>query len=138
MTLIMFINGVSRYALGTTFIWAEEVIRLLFVWAMFIGITDLFTSGGHIGFDAIINKNSMTRKVCGILSNLVLIFIGEQLAVHGYGIISVIGKIPLAATKLPNLSFQLPGVLAGVAWIIIGIWNIVKILKTKEEKGEEQ
>ena len=49
MTLIMFINALGRYILGDTFLWAEEVIRLLFAWAMFIGITDLFISGGHIG-----------------------------------------------------------------------------------------
>ena len=137
MTLIMFINALGRYILGDTFLGAEEVIRLLFAWAMFIGITDLFISGGHIGFDVIANKNAVTKKICAIVAYIVLMIIGWNLMVYGWGIISVIGKIPLPATKLPGAMFYIPGVLAGAAWIAIGIWGIVKTFHKKENDRQE-
>lgn len=138
MTLIMFINALGRYILGDTFLWAEEVIRLLFAWAMFIGITDLFITGGHIGFDVVSNRNKTTRKVCAVVAYAVLIIIGWNLMVYGAGIISVIGKIPLPATKLPGAMFYIPGVIAGVVWIFIGIWGIVKTLRKQEKDRQEE
>ena len=57
MTVIMFINACGRYLLGSTLLWAEETVRICFVWAMFIAITDLFVTGEHIGFDVIAMKN---------------------------------------------------------------------------------
>ena len=49
-TVIMFANAVGRYVFNTSFVWAEELIRILFVWGMFIAITDSFINNEHIGF----------------------------------------------------------------------------------------
>lgn len=137
MTMIMFVNALGRYILGDTFLWAEEVIRLLFAWAMFIGITDLFITGGHIGFDVISNRNRTTKKVCSAIAYTVLVIIGWNLMVYGAGIISVIGKIPLPATKLPGAMFYIPGVIAGAVWILIGLYGIVKMFRKHEIDGQE-
>lgn len=137
MTAVMFANALSRYVLGSTFVWAEEVIRMLFVWAMFIVITDLFVEGGNIGFDVFANKNAVTKMICEIVTNIVLIIIGGSLFIHGGGIVQVIGKIPLAATKLPGAVFYIPGVIAGGVWVLIGAYKIVRCFIKKDEKEGE-
>lgn len=71
MTVIMFINACGRYLLGSTLLWAEETVRICFVWAMFIAITDLFVTGEHIGFDVIAMKNRLTKIIACVGTNLV-------------------------------------------------------------------
>src|SRR3546814_18545579 len=37
-----------RYFLGTTWLWAPDVIRLLFIWGVFLGTTVLFHMHAHL------------------------------------------------------------------------------------------
>ena len=99
MTVIMFINACGRYLLGSTLLWAEETVRICFVWAMFIAITDLFVTGEHIGFDVIAMKNRLTKIIACVGTNLVLIFLGVNLVFFGMEIIHTTGRVPLPATK---------------------------------------
>lgn len=134
MTAIMFVNACGRYTLGSTLLWAEEMVRICFVWAMFIAITDLFDVSGHIGFDVVANKNKITKAVSEIVTNLVLIFLGANLIYFGIKIIYMTGSVPLPATKFPGTVFYIPGVLSGVAWIVIGIRKLLEL--RKQENGE--
>lgn len=131
MTVIMFINACGRYLLGSTLLWAEETVRICFVWAMFIAITDLFVTGEHIGFDVIAMKNKLTRIIACVGTNLVLIFLGVNLVFFGMEIIHTTGKVPLPATKLPGMVFHIPGMIAGAVWIGIGLWEIIRMIKKK-------
>jgi len=127
MIAIMFINSLGRYTINSSFMWAEEVIRILFVWAMFVAITDLFIREGHIGFDVVAKLNRITRVCYEVITNVVLIIFGGNLVYFGMQIVNTIGNVPLPATKLPNYIFFLPGVIAGVVWVGIGIVEILRI-----------
>ena len=135
MTLIMFVNATGRYTLGNTFLWAEEVIRILFVWGMFIAITELFINDGHIGFCVIKNKNKYTLATSNLIKNIVLIALGINLVWFGVQIIQTIGKVPLPATKLPNSIFFYPGIISGGVWTIIGTYKLIESLLAKR-RGE--
>ncbi len=137
MTLIMFVNALGRYTVNSTFLWAEEVIRILFVWGMFIAITELFIQDGHIGFDVVKKMNGFTMKMCKMITGIVLVALGGNLVFFGMRIVSTIGKVPLPATKLPNAIFFYPGIIAGGVWVIIGFAKIIGCFVAKKE-GEEQ
>ena len=69
-TLLMFGNSIMRYIFGTSLVWAEEVIRLMFVWSMFIAVTTAFFRNEHIGFDNLAKKKGppqfrLSRRVRG-------------------------------------------------------------------------
>lgn len=137
MTIVMFINACGRYVFGSTFLWAEETVRICFVWAMFIAISELFLYGGHIGFDVVSSKNKWTGAFAKIVTNIVLIILGINLVYFGKEIIEQVGNVPLASTKLPNMVFQIPGILAGISWIIIGISELAgMIIHRKKDDGE--
>lgn len=136
MTIIMFVNASGRYLAGQTFLWAEETIRICFVWAMFIAITDLFISHGHIGFDVVANKNKITKMISILVTNLVLIGLGGNLVFFGLKIVGTVGQVPLAATKLPNAIFSFPGILAGAVWVLIGIKDIAQLFFGKNEEKQ--
>lgn len=137
MSLVMFVNACSRYFFSNTFLWAEETVRICFVWAMFIAISELFIYGGHIGFDVFSEKNQWTKKISKAVTNLVLIVLGFNFVFYGRLIIMQVGSVPLASTKLPSMVFYIPGILAGVVWMIIGVWGMVRLFLDKELQEEE-
>lgn len=106
------------------------------MWAMFIAISELFIYGGHIGFDVFSGKNKWTFAFSKVVTNLVLIIIGFNFVFFGKSIVEQVGSIPLASTKLPSMVFYIPGILAGVVWIIIGVINLAAMIFHKGHQDE--
>lgn len=138
MSLVMFVNACSRYFLSKTFLWAEETVRICFVWAIFIAISELFAYGGHIGFDVFSGKNRWTKKISKIVTDVVLIVLGFNLIFFGRAIVSQVGMVPLASTKLPNMIFHIPGMIAGCVWMLIGIADLIRVLTNKGAEKEAE
>ena len=128
-TLVMFGNAAGRYIFHNTFVWAEEVIRMAFVWGMFIAITDAFLTNDHIGFRNLVDKTKVTQIAADIIYNIVLVAVGGILAFYGGLYNRLTGLVPLPGTNLPTALFQIPGVLAGWTWVGIGIIRILIITK---------
>ena len=127
-TLIMFGNAVLRYLLGTSMIWSEEIIRLLFVWAMFIAITTAFWRNEHIGFDNLAKKGGWVGAVSNASSAFCLLVVGAVLAFYGFRYTVMTGGVPLPATNLPTGLFMWPGVIAGAAWAVLGALRLLQQL----------
>lgn len=137
MTLVMFINACSRYIFSKTFLWAEETVRICFVWAMFIAISELFVRWGHTGFDVFSGKNRWTKVISRAVTDIVLMVIGFNFVYFGRAIVAQVGAVPLASTKLPGMVFYIPGILAGAGWIVIGIADIIQMIRKKGAEPEE-
>lgn len=48
MTMILFVNVVTRYIFSFTFSWAEQAARILFVWMTFAGVSLAGMSSAHL------------------------------------------------------------------------------------------
>ena len=128
-TFIMFVNAVSRYLFNYSFVWAEEIIRILFVWSMFIAITDSFLRNEHIGFTNIAEMNAFTRSLSKITNSLCLIVVGGLLAYFGAKYDRMTGEVPLPGTNLPTSLFMWPGIGAGAIWTVLGCVRFAEALK---------
>jgi TRAP-type C4-dicarboxylate transport system permease small subunit len=127
-TVIMFGNAVLRYLAGTSLIWSEEVIRLLFVWAMFIAITGAFFRNEHIGFDNLVRKTQVLRLVHRAVYALCLLGVGSILAFHGYRYNAMTGAVRLPATNLPTALLMWPGILSGAIWALLGLYRLARLV----------
>jgi C4-dicarboxylate transporter DctQ subunit len=64
MTVICFVQVISRYVFSASIIWSEEFLRACFVWASGIGIACAFKYGTHLGVDFFVNLLPKTpRKI---------------------------------------------------------------------------
>jgi TRAP-type C4-dicarboxylate transport system permease small subunit len=144
MTLIMFSNAVARYVFDSSFTWAEEVVRILFVWSMFIAITTGFIRNQHIGFTTLAEKNPHLKFVSTLLYKVVLAVVGGVVAWYGYQYNTMIGDVPLAGTNWPTALFLIPGIGAGVVWAGVGIHGTLSLIigrfpgnrEVRQGKGE--
>jgi TRAP-type C4-dicarboxylate transport system permease small subunit len=127
MTLLMFSNAIMRYVFDSSIVWSEEIIRMLFVLAMFVAITGGFIRNEHIGFDNFSKIPGVSRMIYRIVSSLCLLIVGGLLMFYGGRFALMTGDVPLPATNLPTGLFMWPGVIAGAVWAIIGAWKILGI-----------
>lgn len=137
MVVLLSVNGLGRYILGRSFIWADEITRIMFVWGCFIGMTSAFVTNGHIGFDLFANKNKTTKKISDLITGIVLAIVGAAVMVYGTKFTATVGIFPLPATGLPVKSLYNAGVFAGVAWILIGLWKVAAVFLPKKQKEDD-
>jgi TRAP-type C4-dicarboxylate transport system permease small subunit len=56
MTSVTFAQVCSRYLLGFSIVWSEELCRYLFVWSIFIAVPSLLLHSSMTSFDMLFNK----------------------------------------------------------------------------------
>ncbi|MDP3178054.1 MAG: TRAP transporter small permease [Spirochaetaceae bacterium] len=56
MLAITFFSVISRYLLGFTFGWSEELARFLFVWTVFLGGALIMGESGHLAVELVTTK----------------------------------------------------------------------------------
>lgn len=128
-TLIMSSNAASRYLLRTTFYWAEESIRLIFVWSMFFAITTAFVRNQHIGFSALVERHPVLQEASRLLYAVTLGVVGAIVTYYGYRYMTLTGSVRLAGTELPSGLLLLPGVISGAVWAVLGAVRTVLVLR---------
>lgn len=135
MVCLLTMDGFGRYLFGESIVWAQEITRIMFVWGCFISITEAFIKKAHIGFDALSNKNPITKKVSGFINGLCLTIVGIIVMYYGWSFSMQVGKFPMPATGFPILVLYIAGVAAGTVWIGIGLYQSYKAIITKPEGG---
>ena len=103
--LVNFTNVVGRYAFLRPFVWAEEVMQLLNVWAAMLGAAVVTRNGAHLRMDALYNWVSpRTRRVLDALTNVLTLAVALYVIAQSLQMIrmlaatgqrSVIARVPM-------------------------------------------
>lgn len=78
-TLVLFINVIQRYFLGTGFSWAEEYISYAMIWATFLGTSICVRQKAHVAMTLLLDsvKSKTGRKIYqAVLSLVSILFCG--------------------------------------------------------------
>jgi len=140
MTIITFVNIITRYCLAFTFSWAEQITRILFVWLTFSGISYCGFKAQHLKVNVIeLLLPKCLGKGIAIFGDLMTILycVGASYLISRIMLHDVTSKQMFAAIpQLPVWVMYLPGVfftaLTCVRVFQTGI--IPKIACFKEEK----
>ena len=103
MSLIIFVNVISRYIEGEALPWAEEVARHLMIWLTFLGAGPVLRYGGHLAVenlqDSLPRRLAITMRL--IVALLLLCFFGFMI---WYGLIYV-SRTQYQTTAATQISF---------------------------------
>jgi C4-dicarboxylate transporter, DctQ subunit len=104
-SLLLFVNVVMRYVFLLPIYWAEEFVRYLMVWLIFIGASQVTRWGGHVAVDIVPRVLSKRGNIIlAFAVNLICIFfcivlaylsLKQMLRVKGAGQISPALEIPM-------------------------------------------
>lgn len=106
--IVLYVIG-SRYLLGQTPYWAEELPRLLLVWVTFIGTISAFARGTHFqaGLLPLIVREGRGRQwgetlasLCAALFLVVLAKTGWDITQHTWGNLTTALRWPVGLTYL--------------------------------------
>ncbi len=98
---------VSRYGLGRTPIWAEELPRLLLVWAAFIGAGAAEARGGHLaaGLTPLFVRDARVLAAIGKLRDLAVIAFAALVIWATIDLVAIAGGGTTTALALPAAAF---------------------------------
>ena len=137
MTIILFIQVVSRYLFNHSFPWTEELATILFVWMTYLGCAGAVTRRKHLSIDALVSAMPFkVRKVMLIIADIIfalfavyLIFPMSQMVVNyaAKNAVSSIMRFPKA------VSYGMMPI--SMALIVIRIIpDIIKLAKEQENE----
>lgn len=89
--LILFINVVLRYFFARGLVWAEEAVRYIIIWMVFVGGSAAARQANHINVDVLLNLLPPEARRRGFaLVNLMAALFSLGLAAWGYQLAMVI------------------------------------------------
>ncbi len=113
------IQIVLRYIIGTTWLWAPDAIRLMFVWAVFLGASVLYAANGHLAVDALVTRFSETHQ------RLIAIFV-ELMALGFFAVVFFRGiEIAQKRMRIPFDTWDIP---TGYAYAAVSVGAVLMFL----------
>lgn len=85
LTLDLLLGVFSRYVLFSTFTWYDEVARVCFVWAVFLGAAVGIKRGAHFGLHIVVDRlPPRARRMLGVATPLAIILFSVVLLIQGW------------------------------------------------------
>lgn len=132
MTLLSFAQVVARYVFDYSFVWALEVIGVMFAWLIFVGMAYGVRVGTHIGVDLLVrNLRAGPARIVGGLAVVLCIVYALILAWGGFQYVQKMHAIGIEMQDVPLPQWVprlvLPG---GFLWLAFrfgqALWDVAR------------
>jgi TRAP-type C4-dicarboxylate transport system permease small subunit len=138
MTVIVFIQVITRKLFNHVFFWSEEVTLLLMVWFSFMGIAIGFREKLHMSMDSV--TKFFPKRVNKLLDKIIdvcIFLFGLYLIVNGWQFTVLMNESKLPATQLPNSVQYVVMPLTGVMICVYSFLQFIGI-DTIRHRGLEE
>lgn len=135
---INFANVVARYVFLSPFIWAEETMQFLNVWAVLLGAAVVTRRNSHLKMDALYGAVPPTvRRVLDAVGAVLAVAVGLYVTAQSFDMIrmlsatgqrSVIARVPM---DLMYLAIPL-GFGSGVLFVVLGLRGLRRARRAAE------
>jgi TRAP-type C4-dicarboxylate transport system permease small subunit len=130
MVAIVFWNVVSRYFLGASIAWSEEISRFMLIWVVFLGALLAYIKDEHLSLDILIK--AVPKRIAHLMQVIadvgvlyaiyIIVFGGFDLTMKSWDWLSPAAAIPYAYVYL-----IIP--IAGSAMLIMTIFKLIVHIK---------
>ena len=131
MTLLTFMQVVSRYVFNYSFGWVLEGTGVMFAWLIFIGMSYGVRVGAHIGVDAFIRMlgKKSARMVATIATVLCLVYA----VIVAYGSTQYVYKMYVVGIEMQDIPIQswIPRIILPLGFLLLALrflqvlWRLV-------------
>jgi len=142
VTLLLFINVITRYFFGYSIKWAEELTRYLLIWVTFIGSSVCVRKQKHVGIDILLTKCSIGMKwVVKLIIAVICLSFSFILTFYGWKITYsvILSKQLSPAMMLPMylvyISIPIGGFLMCIRYFQIILVHLRDIIQKEKENS---
>ena len=142
MVVILAFQVFTRYCLGFSFSWAEQLVRIGFVWVTFVGASMACKASMHLTIDLLkYVMGPRAVRIMGIWAAAFTVFFALYMGWHIFTLVLQQinkGQTFASMTWLPVWSMYLAGV-AGMIGVAVRTleFGLLPLLGAKEEGGSE-
>lgn len=138
MTIIITGQVLSRYIVGQSLTWSEELGRYLFVWITFLGTAVAVKQGSHVALDLLVNKFSgVSKKVLMISNNGFIFLFGICLTYGGMKLVSLGANQTSPTLELPMNMVYAVIPISGIILLYFVFSETISIIKERPCQEEE-
>lgn len=102
ITIITFVQVITRYFMGISYFWAEELSRFSMVWITFLGATIAVSSSAHTRIDFFINLlPEKLKKFINIFDEFICMFFSIVISIYSIDTVKIAMKNVSTGLKLP-------------------------------------
>jgi len=117
MTLIVFVNVLTRYFLNTSIPWTEEGSRFLLIFVVFIGAVLAYIENGHLGLDVLVK--SLPRK-----AGKIVVLLSHVLSLIAMSLLTYGGIFLTSNTLKSGWTAPASGIHYGLIYLIVPITGV--------------
>ena len=119
LCLDVFLGVFSRYVIGRTFTWYDEIARLLFVWIVFLGAAVGVRRGAHFRLHLLVDRLPRgARRPVHVFGVLVLMVFGLLLIQQGWKLVEL-GQFQRTPVMGLSMQYVYASIPVGGALIIL-------------------
>jgi C4-dicarboxylate transporter DctM subunit len=134
--LLMFYQVLSRYFLGFSVYWAEELVRYLIIWSNFIGASMIIMKDEHISVSYFLDKFKDQHKILiNQFTNILNLIYSAMLAYTGAILVFEACMSKYVSDSRMETPMWIPYIILPLAGLLIGGRWIQKIVTTKMPEG---
>jgi TRAP-type C4-dicarboxylate transport system permease small subunit len=138
MATVITAQVLSRYILGSSLTWSEELGRYIFVWMSFLGMSIGVKQGSHVALDILIKKlKGVSQKLLMLINNAIVFFFGVCLTVSGFQLFELgMGqKSPTLQLPMQYVYIVIP--ISGIFLLYFVLSETIKMFTRQESQGKE-
>jgi len=133
MTIITFINVLSRKLPSLNLAFTQEIVTIMFVWVCCLGAAAAFKTDSHMGFSFFTDKLKGRAKFIHKILRITICFTNYSIWLI-YGVRMIINQFN---SNLVTPVMQMPGWLVGIAIPFSGVLSVIRILQYEFKKEDE-
>lgn len=137
MTILLFVQVVTRYCFGHAVTWAEEVATILFVWMVYLGVAAAVLSRKHLKIDAFVEMLPFkAKKTLLIISNVIFLAFSVYII---FPMMSLVNNYAAKSAASPILKIPkaLSYVVMPLCFLLTAIRLVQEIIRLSKEKEKE-
>lgn len=126
-------NVFSRYVLGKSFSWAEEISYFCFVWSVFMGVCILYKKQALISIDVLVNRLSAKgKRMVHILTFALMSVVNLTLAVYSWKLANGAWIRPTASLRIPYFYMDMAATVGFCILLFYSLYFLVMSIKNEE------
>jgi C4-dicarboxylate transporter DctQ subunit len=119
MTLLAFVQVISRYVFNYSFVWALELTGVMFAWLIFFGMSYGVRVGAHIGVDAAVKLLSpRTARIVESIATVLCIVYALLVVVGGAQYVYKIYSVGILMQDIPIQSW-IPRIVLPMGFLLL-------------------